>query len=369
VKRALGPFWGFQEAWLSLVASIFDMAIYPTLFTLYLERLCPALGDGPMPTLVGGLVIAVCTAVNLRGAGTVGMSSVVFALALLSPFAIVILSASFLPAMSARDANAGGLDLLGGILIAMWNYMGWDNSSTVAGEVERPERTYPLAMMAAMGLVALTYVLPILAVRHVGIARSEWTTGSWASVASVVAGPWLEIGVIVGGMLSAVGMLNALILSYTRIPPALAEDGYLPAILARRNPRTGAPTVSILVCAVGWGLALNLGFRHLIELDLLLYGLSLILEFVALLVLRLREPGLPRPYRVPGGLGGAALLGVAPTTLIILALIRNGNERVGPWSALAVGLLLVAAGCLVFAVSRLLVRPRQSRRTGPPGPV
>jgi len=368
VKRALGPFWGFQEAWLSLVASIFDMAIYPTLFTLYLARLCPALGEGPTPTLVGGLVIAVCTAVNLRGAGAVGMSSVVFTLALLSPFAIVIWSASSLPAMSALDANAGNLDLLGGILIAMWNYMGWDNSSTVAGEVERPERTYPLAMMAAMGLVAFTYVLPILAVRHIGIARSEWTTGSWATVARAVGGPWLEIGVIVGGMLSAVGMLNALILSYTRIPPALAEDGYLPAILARRNPRTGAPTVSILVCAVAWGLALNLGFERLIELDLLLYGLSLILEFVALLVLRLREPDLPRPYRVPGGLAGAALLGVAPTTLIVLALIRNGNERVGPWSALAFGLLLVAAGCLIFAVSRLLARPRQSMCTGAPGP-
>ena len=38
VRRALGPFWGFQEAWLSLAASVFDMAIYPTLFTLYLGR-------------------------------------------------------------------------------------------------------------------------------------------------------------------------------------------------------------------------------------------------------------------------------------------------------------------------------------------
>ena len=116
-----------------------------------------------------------------------------------------------------------------------------------------------------------------------GSPRSEWTTGSWASVAGAVAGPWLEIAMIVGGMLSALGMLNALIMSYTRIPPALAEDGYLPAILARRDPKTGAPTVSILVCAVGWGLALNLGFERLLQLDLLLYGLSLILEFVALL--------------------------------------------------------------------------------------
>ena len=46
MRRALGPFWGFQEAWLSLVASVFDMAIYPTLFALYLGRLCPALAAG-----------------------------------------------------------------------------------------------------------------------------------------------------------------------------------------------------------------------------------------------------------------------------------------------------------------------------------
>ncbi len=360
VKRALGPFWGFQEAWLSLLASVFDMAIYPTLFTLYLARLCPALGEGRMPIIAGGLVIAVCTAVNLRGAGAVGMSSVFFTLALLSPFAVVVWKASWLSAAPVRDANAGGLDLLGGILIAMWNYMGWDNSSTVAAEVERPERTYPLAMTVAVALVALTYVLPILAVRHLGIASAEWSTGSWARVARAVAGPWLEAGIIVGGMLSALGMLNALILSYTRIPPALAQDGYLPAIFARRNARTGAPTVSIIVCAVAWGLALNLGFERLIELDLLLYGLSLILEFVALLVLRLREPGLPRPYRVPGGLAGAALLGVAPTTLFVLALIRNGNERVGPMSALAFGLVLVAAGCLVYLASRLVVRRSKS---------
>jgi amino acid transporter len=351
VKRALGPFWGFQEAWLSLAASIFDMAIYPTLFTVYLARLVPTLGEGHMPILIGSLVIAVCTAVNLRGAGAVGKSSVAFTLALLTPFAILIGTAWCLPVASLHESNSAGLDLLGGILIAMWNYMGWDNASTVAAEVERPERTYPLAMSAAVLLVALTYVLPILAVCHLGIARSEWSTGSWADVARAVGGQWFAIGVIVGGMLSGLGMLNALIMSYTRIPPVLAQDGYLPAVFARRNPRTGAPTVSIVVCAVGWGLALNLGFERLIELDILLYGLSLILEFAALVVLRIREPGLTRPYRVPGGVLGTILIGIAPTALIILALIRNSGERLGPLSALTFGLVVVAAGCLVYIVS------------------
>jgi amino acid transporter len=364
VKRALGPFWGFQEAWLSLAASIFDMAIYPTLFGAYLARLYPALGEGAMPIVVGGSVIAVCTVLNLRGAGVVGMSSVILTFALFFPFAILIGKAAALPAVSGRGPDPGGLDLLGGILIAMWNYMGWDNSSTVAAEVERPERTYPLAMGAAVSLVALTYVLPIAAVRHLGIASSDWTTGSWAGVAGAVGGPWLETAMIVGGMLSALGMLNALIMSYTRIPPVLAQDGFLPAIFACRSARTGAPKVSIVVCAIAWGLALNLGFKRLIEIDLLLYGLSLVLEFAALVALRIREPGLARPYRVPGGLAGAILLGIAPSTLIVLALIRNSGERVGPLSALGFGLVLVAAGCLVYGASRWVAARRSLARLG-----
>jgi amino acid transporter len=154
-------------------------------------------------------------------------------------------------------------------------------------------------------------------------------------------------------MLSALGMLNALIMSYTRIPPVLAQVGYLPAIFARKDAMTGAPTVSIVVCAVGWGLALNLSFQRLIELDLLLYGLSLVLEFVALVALRIREPSLPRPYRVPGGVVGAALLGVAPTTLIVLALIRNSNAQLLACNALFLGLVLVGAGCVLYGASRL----------------
>jgi amino acid transporter len=284
----------------------------------------------------------------------VGTSSVVSTVLLLSPFAILMLAAWIQPSAPVRgsDRGSGDLDLLGGILVAMWNYMGWDNSSTVAGEVERPERTYPLAMAAALGLVALTYVVPIMAVSCAGIASSEWSTGFWAGVAGRVSGPALKLAMIVGGMLSALGMLNALVMSYTRIPLALAEDGYLPAIFARRDPNTGAPSVSIMACALGWGLALNLGFERLIELDLVLYGLSLVLEFVALVVLRIREPGLTRPFRVPGGLAGAALLGAGPTALVILALIRSGDGRVGPFSALGFSLFLTAAGCAVYVVSR-----------------
>ena len=68
----------------------------------------------------------------------------------------------------------------------MWNYMGWDNASTIAGEVDRPQRTYPLAMLVSVLLVAATYVLPVVAVSRSGIAPESWETGSWVDVGRTV---------------------------------------------------------------------------------------------------------------------------------------------------------------------------------------
>src|SRR5258708_3555735 len=84
VRRALGPFWGFQEAWLSLAASVFDMAMYPTLFVLYLGRLWPAVAAHPM--LAGALFVAVGSLYNLGGARAVGEGSAAMTVLLLAPF-------------------------------------------------------------------------------------------------------------------------------------------------------------------------------------------------------------------------------------------------------------------------------------------
>ena len=88
VRRALGPFWGYQEGWLSLSASIFDMAIYPAIFVLYLGKLSPALTDGWLAYAWPLAVVALCCAWNLRGAPAVGEDSVWMFALLLSPFVV-----------------------------------------------------------------------------------------------------------------------------------------------------------------------------------------------------------------------------------------------------------------------------------------
>jgi len=370
VRRGLGNFWGFQEAWLSLAASIFDMAIYPTLFVFYLKQMSPWFGAGNHGVYAGLFVVATCAILNLAGIRVVGITSLWLFFLLSAPFALMVVMAPFkMGALAEGHAApaAAGLGLLGGVLVAMWNYMGWDNASTIAQEVERPQRTYPRAMIAAVVLVALTYVLPFVAVYLTGIPASIFgEDGSWATVAGIVGGKllgfaWLKFLIVLGGMMSAFGMFNALVLSYSRLPLAMARDGMLPKFFGKLSARTQAPWVSILFCATCWGLCLGLGFRRLITLDIMLYGLSLMLEFVTLVALRIREPELKRGFRVPGGLTGAISCGIFPLLLLSLAMVESNQETVLGLNGLLFGVLIIMAGFLTYFVTGKL----KIRKTNP----
>ena len=153
-------------------------------------------------------------------------------------------------------------------------------------------------------------------------------------------------------MICGAGMFNALLLSYSRLPCRLAEDGLLPGWLALRHPKTGAPWVSIVACSLAYAACLGIGFKRLVELDLMLYGTSLGVEFAALIVLRLREPSMPRPFKVPGGLVVGALLGVGPMGLLLMAMWDGRGETIGPFSTFSLGALLMAGGPMVYLQRR-----------------
>lgn len=354
VRRAMGPFWGFQEAWLSLVSSIFDMAIYPTVFVLYLGRLWPAAAAGHRGVAIAAGMILVCLAWNLFGAKAVGSGSIWLGMLMLSPFVLITLYAFFRHVTLGKAPPAQG-SLLTGVLVAMWNYMGWDNASTVANEVENPQKTYPRVMLLTLAAIFLSYVIPVLAVWHLHVQADIWATGSWASIASMVVGPWLGLALVAAAMISEFGTFNSLVMSYSHLPVAMAEDGHLPKIFTRKL-KNGSPWVAILVLGVAWAASLGLSFDKLIMLDILLYGASLILEFLALIVLRIREPQMVRPFRVPGGLIGAIAIAVGPTALLVIALIKNRGEqldlgRLGSMSQLGFGLILVALGVVYYFVA------------------
>jgi amino acid transporter len=249
------------------------------------------------------------------------------------------------------------MGLLGAVLVGMWNYMGWDNASTIAQEVERPQRTYPKAMIAAVLLVSLTYILPFVAVYFAGIPASAFAEdGSWAAIAGQLGGKvmgieWLRFFVTIGGMMSAFGMFNALVMSYSRLPLAMAKDGMMPKIFAKVTPKNETPYVAILVLAACWALCLGLGFKRLITLDIMLYGAALMLEFVTLVALRIREPELKREFRVPGGMAGAVTCGLFPLALLILAVIESDSETILGMNGLAFGGVIIAGGIALYGLT------------------
>jgi amino acid transporter len=365
VRRAMGNFWGFQEAWLSLVASIFDMAIYPTLFVAYLTRMFPYFQQGNRGWWVALAVVIACAALNIAGVKVVSLTSLWLFFALSAPFVAIVLLAPFklgALANAVTKPTTSTVDILGGLLICMWNYMGWDNASTIATEVEKPQRTYPRAMLVAVAIVALSYVLPFAAMWMTGLKATAWETGSWADIAGLLGGPLLRVGVVLGGIISAFGMFNALVMSYSRLPLAMAQDGMLPGIFARLQKKSRAPWVAIVALALCWAMCLGLGFARLVTIDILLYGFSLLLEFVALVVLRFREPELARPFRVPGGVLGAIAIGIPPMLLLGFSVIRSQHEQVWNMSSFAFGMILIAAGFVAYAVNHLL-KPQGWART------
>jgi amino acid transporter len=198
-----------------------------------------------------------------------------------------------------------------------------------------------------------------------GLSPGSFSTGDWTTAARSIGGPLLGLAIVAGGAMTGVGMFNALVMSYSRLPMAMAEEGMLPMVVAKRNSR-GVPWVSVVLCSLAWALALKLPFERLISIDLILYGSSLLLEFIALVVLRIREPNLERPFKA-GNLAVACLLGAGPAVLIGYAIYVSRAEKIiGSTSGLLFALGVSLLGPLLYwATAAPLARRRLAPLTRP----
>lgn len=356
VRRAFGPFWAVQNGWWTWMYSLVDMAIYPVLFTQYLGFFFPSLG-AEAKWIVALVVIWTAAAINLRGALPVGRVSVMAGGFIILAFLAMSFAAlphathvPWLPMVKPGRTPAGALGI--GLSIALWNYIGWDNASTVQGEVVDASRSYPRALAVALPLVTLGYLTAMAA----ALAATDWTTwadGRWPDIARAAAGSLggsgIAIWIAVAGMVSALALFNALLLAYSRIPLAMAIDGYLPAMLGRTDAR-GTPRNAVILSAVCYSAFVLLSIQGLVVADVLLYAMALFLEFGALIQLRRTEPALRGAFRIPVGRAGVTALALLP--LLILLAVVGLEMRDGEYGRRAVAAALAAAllGPLVYAL-------------------
>jgi len=356
VKRAFGRFWGFWNGWLSWTYSLLDMAIYPVLLIQYLGFFLPGLGWLER-WIVALAMIWGATWLNLRGTRVVGAASGWFVAAVLAPFAVLSVaalvrwlgaSATPFPVTPFHAAGTSFLGALGiGVSQSIWNYSGWDNASTIGGEIEEASATYPRALARALPLVTLVYfltIIPVLALTD----WTAWTDGAWPGLARTVVGGWLGMWVALAGMLSAFALFNALLLVYSRIPLVLAQDGLLPKALARTDAR-GTPANAVLVSAVVYSLFSLLPFGGLLAGDVLLYTAALGLEFAALIQLRRAEPTLRGAFRVPLAVPWLVALAALPLLVLVAGVVLEVRSRAIGLPGVLVAVLLALAGPPVYA--------------------
>jgi amino acid transporter len=365
VDRAFGRFWAFQNGWLTWMYSLVDMAIYPVLFNQYLRYFIPGL-DARLEWIISLAVIWGATCINLRGSVRVGRVSVIAGsfvmLGLLAmSFASLprIAHIPWQPFASKEAQGLGGLAV--GISIALWNYIGWDNPSTVQGEVKDASRSYPRALAWALPFVTLGYFVPLLT----ALGATDWITwteGGWPQIAASAAGTvgrWIAIWIALGGMVSALALFNALLLSYSRIPFVLASDGLLPEALAQLDAR-GTPCNAVIVSAICYSFFVLIAFGKLIIADVLLYSLALFLEFGALLQLRKREPSLRGAFRIPLGRRGVGFLAALPMIVLLGVIAISFRDGEYGLPALIGATVAIAAGPVIYR----LARRRAFRQTG-----
>jgi amino acid transporter len=361
VDRAFGRFWAFQNGWLTWVYSLVDMAIYPVLFNQYLRYFVPAL-DARVEWLISLAIIWGAAWINIRGSVNVSRTSIIAGCFVMLGFlALSILSAPRIthipwqPFASEHARGMGGLAV--GISIALWNYIGWDNPSTAQGEVKDPSRTYPRALAIALPLVTIGYFLPLLST----LGATDWTTwteGGWPQIAAAAAGNAgrsIAVWIALGGMISALGLFNALLLGYSRIPFVLAEDGLLPKALAKLDVR-GTPRTAVIISAIFYSLFALVAFGKLIIADVLLYSVALFLEFGALIRLRKTEPTLRGVFRIPLRRAGVAVLASLP--MIVLVGVICVSFADGEY-----GLPAVIGTAIAIAAGPLMYRLAHRRRT------
>ncbi len=354
VKEALGPFAGFVEAYLTLLYTAVDMAIYPVLIAAYLSFVMP-LGT-PAQIAVGVALVWLSGALNIFGARPVGTTSIVLMAAVTVPFAALVV-AGFphlvhwsMPAQTLHRGDFLGA-LGGGLTVVIWNFSGWENLSMVAGEIEAPQHNYARAILIGVPLVTIGYLLPLAVSLSGAGSTSAWRLGYFVDVGRNLGGPTLGFALAAGGAISAFAIFDAAMLWVTRMPYVLARDGYLPPRLTRIWAEHATPATSIVTCCVVFSLLVPLGFVALVVLDVFFYMGALALEMWALVRLRRTRPERTGLFVVRGGRPALIAVVVAPivTWVATFGLAVAHNDAT---AGLVVSIVLAAGVWPTYSILR-----------------
>jgi amino acid transporter len=360
VRAGFGDFWGFLAGWWNWSASFLLGSVYAVQFADYLGFYFPEL-TGWRHWIVSLAIVAVITYINVRGIQLVGKFATALELFILLPVLVLVVIAltkwhhnPFVPVVPPHQPT---FKIFGvGLAIGLWLYSGYEQCSTVAEEVDNPRRTYPIALALVVPMSIAAYFLPTLVSLAALGNWTNWHTGYFPTAAKLIGGPWLGAWMTLAAMITQVALLNGTILASTRMPFAMAEDGYLPHVLTGVHLRYGTPWTAIITSSAIYGLLAVHSLLQLIAIYNWLRVATTVMTVLAAWQLRRKKPDMARPFVIPGGKSGLMYSVIAVIVMSAVALL--GSDRYG----LIWGPVALAAGPVVY----YLLRHSRSQSPNPP---
>ena len=372
VRDAYGPLGGFLYGWTWFViakpASVATIATglvrilgtFPV-FSFFSENIVSAnilshpfaITCGQLVAITAAILISVLNYLGVKKAGEFQLVFTVLKVAIILGIVVVCFSgagnatgrgwSNF--ASTFTGAKGGIAGFMAALVAALWAYDGWNDLNMVAGEVKRPERNVPIALIAGVATVGVLYVLVNAGVQYVLPANAIAASQRPASDAvALVVGRFGASIVSAGMAVSMLVTLNGTIMSGARVPFAMARDGYFFRALAEVHPRFHTPSAAIVVQAVLSIILLLLGgsFRQFFSLAIFAEWLFYMIAGSTVFVFRWRDPQAARPYRVFG-------YPFVPAAFIAVAAVLLYYTFRENWPYSMYGLLVILAGVPVFA--------------------
>ena len=347
-RVTFGSFIGFEVGWLLWLARLTAFAALCNLLLGYLSFFWPAAGSGWTRALVITGIVVCLTTVNIIGVREAALVSNLFTISKLAPLLLFVVAGSFFissqPFTAPAPTNFG--DFSRAVLLLIFAFSGFEAAVIPAGEISDPRRHIAFALLTAMGVVALLYLMiQVVCIGTLpGLANSErplvdasvgFLGATGASILSF------------GAVISVSGTLSLAMLGGPRILFAMAEQGQLPKLLAATHHRFHTPHVAILISATAMlVLTLQGTFMSALTISTVIRLLSYVATCISLPVLRLRSDAPSARFRAPAGIAVAVA-----ATLLSLWLLSNSPSH----DAIAVG-LAAALGLLIFLFQGKLQR-------------
>ena len=364
VRDGYGPLAGFLYAWTTFLVSkpasiatittglVRILGTFPALSFFAKDVLTSpfAVNYGQLVAIAATIFISFLNYIGIRKAGEFQLIFTILKVAMI--LAIVVIGFSYSAGQWSNfaghyaGAKGGVVGFMAALVAALWAYDGWNDLNMVAGEIRRPERSIPLALVAGVAIVGALYILVNAAVQYVLPASVIAYSARPASDALAVILGRAGASIVSAGMaLSMLVTLNGTTMSGGRIPFAVARDGYFFRSLATVHPRFHTPSTSIVVQAVLAILLLLVGgnFRQLFSLAIFAEWLFYMITGSTIFVFRRREPQAARPYRVWGYPVVPILFVIASAVLLYYTFSDNLRNSL-------LGTMVILAGVPVFYI-------------------